>query len=232
MQQTDYPLIVIDPEINMSQPTIKGTELTVQFVLEQIAQESANYKFPTSIAQKLFEAIAKKLLEACPQLTPNGLMAAVNYARAYDEREGMRYPCCCCGYLVYSKLETYDICPICFWEADPDQNRDPLLDGLANKVSLVEGQKNYLAFGACEERIKDYVRPPLPDERQATGWRPIDLEQDILDEPVLEPGRGAFFLQIDPSSRYYWSPTFWRRVMRSRQDTSQQQTPPSNEEKI
>ncbi|MFC5450097.1 CPCC family cysteine-rich protein [Paenibacillus aestuarii] len=33
-----------------------------------------------------------------------------------------------------------------------------------NEVSLRQGQKNYLQFGACEVRCRDFVRKPTDDE--------------------------------------------------------------------
>jgi hypothetical protein len=30
-----------------------------------------------------------------------------------------------------------------------------------NKVSLVQAQRNFASFGAMEERVKDFVRPPI-----------------------------------------------------------------------
>lgn len=74
--------------------------------------------------------------------------------------------CPCCGYLTLEdEPGHFDICPVCFWEDDPIQRDNDLYDGGANVVSLQEARRNYLAFGASEERRKQHVRPPLPDEQ-------------------------------------------------------------------
>jgi hypothetical protein len=76
-----------------------------------------------------------------------------------------RYPCVCCGYLTLSEPGgSYEICHVCFWEADPVQNHDPSFAGGANKVSLREARRNYQKFGASERRLLRHVRPPRSDE--------------------------------------------------------------------
>ena len=44
------------------------------------------------------------------------------------------------------------------------QLADPNYPGGANVPSLSEARRNYLEFGAIEERFRGYVRLPRPDE--------------------------------------------------------------------
>jgi hypothetical protein len=80
-----------------------------------------------------------------------------------------RFPCQCCGCLTLSEDDrgSYEICPICFWEDDYVQNRDPDFRGGANVPSLNEARRNYARFGAIEERWLPNVRPPRAGERPA-----------------------------------------------------------------
>jgi len=77
-----------------------------------------------------------------------------------------RSPCPCCGYRTLDEEPpgTFEICPVCYWEDDLVQFRDPDYRGGANEESLNEARRNFKAFGASEERVKDRVRAPLPDE--------------------------------------------------------------------
>jgi hypothetical protein len=77
------------------------------------------------------------------------------------------YPCPCCGYetLPQEAGGTYELCPICFWEDDVVQLEDPDFEGGANRVSLRQAQRNFVAFGACEEWAVDHVRKPTSAER-------------------------------------------------------------------
>ena len=79
------------------------------------------------------------------------------------------YPCPCCGYktLECEPPGSYIICPICFWEDDGVQFRDPDYEGGANEVSLRQAQKNYFEFGASEKRFLTYVRPPSEEDQRA-----------------------------------------------------------------
>ncbi|WP_078530969.1 CPCC family cysteine-rich protein [Streptomyces sp. PsTaAH-124] len=54
---------------------------------------------------------------------------------------------------------SYEICPVCFWEDDGAQFRWPTIAGGANKVSLIEAQRNEQDFGACDQHGRQYVRP-------------------------------------------------------------------------
>ncbi|MGW0896206.1 CPCC family cysteine-rich protein [Streptomyces goshikiensis] len=120
-----------------------------------------------------------------------------------------RYPCPCCGHRVLDAMPgSYEICPVCFWEDDEVQFRWPTMDGGANKISLIEAQRNYQDFGAGDQHGRQYVRPPAEDEPLDPAWRPIDLTRDSFedwdaDERVPWPD--------DRSVLCWWLPTFWRR---------------------
>ncbi|MFE3883638.1 CPCC family cysteine-rich protein [Streptomyces lydicus] len=54
---------------------------------------------------------------------------------------------------------SYTICPVRFWEGDAIQFRWTTVNGRANKVSLIETQRNHQGFGACEKHGRQFVRP-------------------------------------------------------------------------
>ena len=78
----------------------------------------------------------------------------------------MRYKCECCGYYTLPKESsgTYGICPICYWEDDPVQLKDPDFAGGANVYSLNESRNNYLIYEVSNPKFIKYVRKPLIDE--------------------------------------------------------------------
>jgi hypothetical protein len=79
-----------------------------------------------------------------------------------------RKQCPCCGYYTLSRRGQYDKCPICFWEdEDPaDDFNQPAREKQTSVyvVPLEEARRNFVAFGAAEERYKSYVRPPEEGE--------------------------------------------------------------------
>ena len=120
------------------------------------------------------------------------------------------YPYPCCGHLVFSEPPgSYDICPICFWEDDVSQLRFMHTHG-ANHVSLIEGQKNYAAFGACEQRVKPYVRSPRSEELKEPEWRPVDPDVDNIEDQIPGIDYGKSYPE-DCRRLYYWRDTYWRR---------------------
>ena len=87
-----------------------------------------------------------------------------------------RYPCPCCGYYTLEEKPpgTHNICPVCYWEDDNVQFKDPSLRGGANGVSLEEARGNFRDFGWAKERSKEYVRAPREDEYPPTATTPTD----------------------------------------------------------
>ena len=74
----------------------------------------------------------------------------------------IRYPCPCCGYLVFQRQPGgSERCPICLWEDDLAQLRFPRLPGSANHVSLEDAQHNFADFGSAERRHRGEGRTPL-----------------------------------------------------------------------
>lgn len=122
---------------------------------------------------------------------------------------GDRFPCPCCGYLVFSEVPgSYDICPVCFWEDDASQLRFVHTTG-ANRVNLIEAQGNFVRFGACEPQLRQHVRKPTGDDRLEPGWRPIDKERDNIEEHVSGVNYGATYPD-DLTTLYYWRSSYWR----------------------
>jgi hypothetical protein len=134
---------------------------------------------------------------------------AVDYVLSLEDE--LMYSCPCCGYDVFDGPPgSFDICPICFWEDDIVQLAFPDLAGGANRCSLIEGQSNFAAFGACEERIKSHVRQPTESEVRDSAWR------------LLDPARDRYLRWGDPEDGklwqsakeinvclYYWQPQYW-----------------------
>ena len=53
------------------------------------------------------------------------------------------YPCPCCANKTIDEPGCYEICPVCGWEDDKAQYKDPNLKGGANRFSLKEYKEQY-----------------------------------------------------------------------------------------
>ena len=63
-----------------------------------------------------------------------------------------KFKCPCCEeYEFEFGPGSYDICPICFWEDDKLQYKDPDYAGGANGISLNTARENYARIGVCDD---------------------------------------------------------------------------------
>lgn len=116
-------------------------------------------------------------------------------------------PCPCCGHHTLTGRGDYDLCPVCFWEDDPDQLRWPDSADGVNGKSLIESQQTYLRLGAMDEVFVSKVRPARSSEPIDDGWRPVDPDIDSFEPTGVELGTAAEFY----TGPYWWRSTFWRR---------------------
>ena len=80
--------------------------------------------------------------------------------------EGIAYRCPCCKYKTLEERGGFEICPVCRWEDDgqDDLDADAIRGGPNGSLSLSQARKNFTEFGACDLRFKDNVRSPDPSE--------------------------------------------------------------------
>ena len=76
------------------------------------------------------------------------------------------YGCPCCCFITVTERSADEICPVCFWEDDGQDDHDPdeVRGGPDRALSLAVARANFQAMGACDERCAHLVRPPLPTE--------------------------------------------------------------------
>jgi len=73
--------------------------------------------------------------------------------------------CPCCGHATLTQRGRHEICPVCLWEDDGQDNAEAdRWRGGPNPVSLREGRVNFLRFGASVEGDCEAVRRPTPEE--------------------------------------------------------------------
>jgi hypothetical protein len=76
------------------------------------------------------------------------------------------YACPCCRYLTLEQRGYFEICPVCFWEDDgqDDHDADESRGGPNRGLSLTEARQNFATYGASDRRSLPHVRAPHPHE--------------------------------------------------------------------
>lgn len=90
-----------------------------------------------------------------------------NRNSVHRAREGGPYHCPCCGCLTLEDRGYFDVCEVCYWQDDgqDDHDADVVRGGSNHSLSLTQARANYREFGACERAMLEHVRPPLPHEK-------------------------------------------------------------------
>lgn len=83
---------------------------------------------------------------------------------------GIRYPCPCCTYLTLSELGGYEICCLCNWEDDgqDDPRADEVWGGPNGSYSLAKARRNFKRYLIMYE--------PARDKRIAGPDSPLEVE--------------------------------------------------------
>lgn len=102
---------------------------------------------------------------------PGDPSSGLRWFEAYTERLNnqpsdlpLRCPCCHCMTLV--ERGGFEICPVCYWEDDGQDDYDAIVirGGPNGSLSLAQARENYRRMQACDERSLNSVRPPRIEE--------------------------------------------------------------------
>ena len=84
-----------------------------------------------------------------------------------QQQTANRVTCPCCGFLTLRERGFYELCPVCFWEDDGQDNADAdvVRMGPNGTISLSDARRNYAEFRASQRPFVSKVRPPTVQER-------------------------------------------------------------------
>lgn len=77
------------------------------------------------------------------------------------------YQCPCCAAVTLPARGAYELCPVCFWEDDgqDESDADQVRGGPNGPLSLTQARANCAEFGASDRAFQAKVRRPKPQER-------------------------------------------------------------------
>ncbi len=90
------------------------------------------------------------------------------FVNAVGRPEDGPHACPCCRHLTLDERSANEICAVCFWEDDgqDDHDADEVRGGPNGHLSLTQARRNFAEMGACEPRHVSDVRPSTPEERR------------------------------------------------------------------
>lgn len=124
----------------------------------------------------------------------------------------MKYVCKCCGCAVMDSTDEYDICPVCFWERDFYQEKNPDYESGANSISLEQARKNYAECGACDEQFLKKVRPANADEKNTSMRRNDRRRYEEFAFDVIERADYVVLAMTDEDGLPYCVPVSLVRI--------------------
>ena len=76
------------------------------------------------------------------------------------------YRCPCCKFRTLHGRGGFEMCPVCWWEDDgqDEHNAEEVRGGPNGTLSLGQARINFEKYGASDEPFIGSVRKPLPDE--------------------------------------------------------------------
>ncbi len=85
--------------------------------------------------------------------------------------------CLCCGSRTLTAPGVFELCPVCWWldDGQDEADADVVRGGPNGTLSLTAARANFLAYGASDPRFLGRVRAALPAEREAgqkSAFRP------------------------------------------------------------
>jgi Cysteine-rich CPCC len=82
--------------------------------------------------------------------------------------DGVFYHCPCCLYPTLPMRGGFEVCPVCYWEDDgqDDHDADRVRGGPNEAFSLTEARANFAAFGVYDAVRRSKVRSPTAQEKR------------------------------------------------------------------
>jgi len=132
----------------------------------------------------------------------NQTQRAVEQKAVLPQKE-KRFACPCCGYPTLCERGAYEICKLCFWEDDGQDDADEVLPGPNHGYSLAESRRNFERYlvmyppeedprfeGGDNEKTKQIKRALIavfdkmqnepPAEELNALWQEVDKHEKAL----------------------------------------------------
>ena len=122
---------------------------------------------PEDPHDKCYDQLLKIAISATYGGVKNSYLEKLLYNYSSENVEILGSPdsllsCPCCSYKTIQERGLYEICPVCKWEDDGNNNLEEYSS--CNRLTLKEARSNFSKFGACDESSIEFV-VPNPSEK-------------------------------------------------------------------
>lgn len=79
-----------------------------------------------------------------------------------------KHACPCCGFRTLTMRGEFEICQVCYWEDDgqDDHDAEDVRGGPNGRLSLAAARENFRLYRASDPKFVKSVRPPTDDEKK------------------------------------------------------------------
>lgn len=79
-----------------------------------------------------------------------------------------KHRCPCCGYRTLSERGGFEMCQVCYWEDDgqDDHDAEEVRGGPNGVLSLTVARENFRIHRASDPKFVSNVRPPTEEEKR------------------------------------------------------------------
>lgn len=125
----------------------------------------------------------------------NHLNQFVETTRSGEKSQTTLYTCPCCGFPTLHDRNMYDVCSVCFWEDDgqDDQDADEVWGGPNGDYSLTDARKNFVNYLSMFSPKDEYDFSIHSGESvQQTKQKLLDYYERIRENPTNYSQLGIF----------------------------------------
>lgn len=157
-----------------------------------VRREFENGQLEADPASERYEPVLMISLRSRYRASPNAFLESRLTALGFDvssiEGEPIHLEACpCCGARTIGHRADYEICPVCWWEDDGQDNAkaDVVMGGPNRGVSLTRARVNFLIEGIYDPSRLDLRRHQDPPEMYVFGRSfVLDSARSVVSEPA------------------------------------------------
>jgi hypothetical protein len=154
-------------------PEIQDDVNRIMNMLEEIYHPEVAEAYMVIIRDEILE---KEMNDEDPAQVLTDWQARLDFILREAKKDQSLVRCPCCRYYTLEERGGYEVCPVCYWEDDgqDDPHADEVRGGPNADLSLTQARINFESIGACQKDLRGSVvrNPEKYFQRSITGDSP------------------------------------------------------------